>query len=197
MSAVPLIVGEAELRLITVDEFYRAAELGLYGPEEKLELIDGIVVSRVSPQRWQHAAVIRELEALLLISMPRDSTVISQQPVSVNNLTEPEPDLAIYRGSRQTFWKRHPKIEEALLVVEVSDTTIKVDRGRKRTLYAESMVPEYWVVSIEGMVVEVYRQPLEGDYTETEIFNPGQGLLVPFGGGIVEVDDIFAPLVEE
>lgn len=197
MSAVPLVVGEAELRLVTVGEFYRAAELGLYGAEEKLELIDGIVVSRMSPQRWQHASVVRELEVLLRFAEALDCTVVIQQPVSISNLTEPEPDIAVYRGSRKTFWKRHPNVNEAVLIIEVSDTTLKVDRGRKRTLYAESMVPEYWVVSIENKLVEVYQNPVDGDYSETAIFGLGQALKTNFGGGILKVDDIFAPLNED
>ena len=80
-----------------------------------------------------------------------------QAPVALDDESEPEPDVAVVRGSAREYWDQHPS--RPVLVVEVADSSIALDRELKASLYARAGVPEYWIVSIPDGVVEVHRQP--------------------------------------
>ncbi len=146
-----------EHRLWTREEFERAGEMGLFGPEERLELIAGEVVRKITPQKTPHATSLSlASEALRRIVGP-DCHLRDQLPLALGPDSEPEPDLAVVAGSPRDYEGEHPAT--ALLVVEVSDTTLTFDRTTKAGLYASAGVREYWIINLRDRVLEVLREP--------------------------------------
>jgi Uma2 family endonuclease len=144
-------------RLWSRDEFERAGELGLFGPEERLELIGGEVVRKMTPQKTPHATSIRLAEEVLRRVAGPGFDVRVQLPLALGTHSEPEPDIAVVVGSPRDYEVEHPTT--AALVVEVSDTTLTFDRTTKASLYASAGVPEYWIVNLRDHALEVLREP--------------------------------------
>lgn len=145
-----------ERRRFTREEFERAGALGLF-EGERLELIGGEIVRKVTPQQSAHAAAIRRVEEALRAVFGRGFDVRVQLPLALVEHSEPEPDVSVVRGSFEDYEQSHPT--EAVLVVKVSDTSLRFDRGVKACLYASARIQEYWVVNLVERVVEVHRDP--------------------------------------
>jgi Uma2 family endonuclease len=149
-------VGSAR-RLWTRHEFERAGELGVFGPEERLELIAGEVIRKVTPQKTPHATTIRLIEEWLRGLAIADIDVRVQLPVALDDHSEPEPDITVATGGPRDYEREHPST--ALLLVEVADTTLAFDRTVKAGLYAKAGVQEYWIVNLRDRVLEIHRSP--------------------------------------
>jgi Uma2 family endonuclease len=144
-------------RLWSRQEFERAGELGLFGPEERLELIDGEVIRKVTPQKSPHATGVSLGATALGAACGPGHHVRVQLPLALGPRSEPEPDLCVVSGQPRDYAASHPS--RAALVVEVADTTLTLDRTLKAGLYAEAGVIEYWIVNLVDRVLEVHREP--------------------------------------
>lgn len=144
-------------RLWTVEEYNCAASLGLFGPEERLELIEGEVIQKASPQGTSHATGIRAVEEALRKVFATGYDIRTQLPMIFGTRSEPEPDVAVVAGSFRDYKQQHPTT--AVLVVEAAGTTLPFDRTTKAALYARAGIPEYWIVNLADRVLEVHRQP--------------------------------------
>lgn len=142
-------------------EYYQMAEAGMFQPDEHVELIDGEIIT-MTPQRSQHAAVIGKVEAALRQAFGEGYWVRTQMPLAVSEDSDPEPDVAIVPGSPNDYLNEHPTT--ALLVVEVSDTTLPLDREKKAWLYAQYQIPEYWILNLKDNQLEVFRNPQSSKY---------------------------------
>lgn len=145
-----------ERRRFTRSEFERAGALGLF-EGERLELIGGEIVRKVTPQQSAHAAAIRRVEEALRSVFNQGFDVRVQLPIALADHSEPEPDVSVVRGSFADYEQSHPT--SALLVVEVADTSLRFDRGAKASLYAGARIPEYWIVNLVERIIEVHRDP--------------------------------------
>lgn len=132
----------------------------IFQPGERVELIDGVIVD-MSPQKSFHAVATRLVEEALRIIFAADHDVRVQMPLALDDASEPEPDVAVVPGRARDYTKAHPTT--AVLIVEVSDATLKLDRNTKSALYARNRIPEYWIVNLKSNTLEVYRQP-EGNH---------------------------------
>jgi Uma2 family endonuclease len=178
----------------TIEEYYRMAEAGILGPEERTELIDGEILV-MSPQHAPHATAVGLADDLVR-DIFRDGYVVRVQfPIDVPEVSNPEPDIAVVPGSRRDFGAGHPRY--AVLIVEVSETTLQHDR-RKAELYARIQVPDYWIVDLNRQQVEVRRDPVEDPtapgsyvYRTVAIYRRGQ-TITPLAapGREVLVDDL-------
>jgi Uma2 family endonuclease len=148
--------GPPERRLFTRAEYQRLGDLGLFDGE-RLELIGGEIVRKVTPQHSRHAAAIRHVEEALRAAFGQGVDVRVQLPLALAEHSEPEPDVSVVPGSFRDYVDDHPK--SALLIVEVADSSLRFDRGAKASLYAAAGVPEYWIVNIRERTVEVRSQP--------------------------------------
>jgi Uma2 family endonuclease len=148
---------ELEPRPIRVEEYHRMIETGILGEKDKVELIEGVIVS-VSPQSRKHAFVIQRLVALLsrLLDEGRYA-VLPQLPLTLGDLNEPEPDVAVVPAEEAGSPTRHPS--KAVLVVEVSGDSLARDRRFKTSVYARFNVTEYWIVNLQDETIEVHRDP--------------------------------------
>jgi Uma2 family endonuclease len=140
----------------STEQYYRLADLGILGPEERTELIHGEILT-LSPQRTYHATVVSLAAKALGPAFGDNTYVRQQQPLSALPDSEPEPDIAVVGGSPEDYLEQHPR--EALLVLEVSDTTLRFDTGAKAELYAAMGVRDYWVADLRHRRLLVYRDP--------------------------------------
>lgn len=144
-------------RLWSSAEFRRAGELGLFDPEERVELIGGEITRKMTPQTSEHASAISLISEALRTFLPAGHHVRIQLPLALSSQSEPEPDVAIVAGEIRDYEQEHPAT--AVLVVEVADTTLVFDRTIKASLYASAAIPEYWIVNLRDLVLEVHRDP--------------------------------------
>jgi len=137
-------------------EYERLIEQGVFRPGERLELLAGQLVVR-EPQGTPHATAIRLVTRALLAVFRQGWSVDMQLPVALDEESEPEPDVVVTAGEPREFLASHP--HHPVLVVEVAETSLALDRVEKGSLYARAQVPEYWIVNLNGRVLEVYREP--------------------------------------
>ena len=158
----------------SAEDFHRMAEAGILGEDDRVELIRGEVVE-LSPIGKRHAYVLNALVDLL--APLRGKALLSvQNPLLLSPDTEVYPDLALLQPPRTRYRDRLPEAKDALLVVEVADTSLRYDLQVKLPLYAQAGVPEVWVVDLEGKRVLVHRKPEGGGYREAEALGPGARL---------------------
>lgn len=136
------------------DEYYSLAAHG-YFDNERVELIHGRIVV-MTPMGNEHAVAMGLVDQALRVVFQPGFWIRIQLPIRLNNFSEPEPDLVVVSGSPRDF-KEHPTT--ALLVVEVSDTTLQTDRKIKAPLYAAANLPEYWILNLPDKQLEVHRDP--------------------------------------
>lgn len=158
----------------TVDEYYQMIELGLLKDYEKAEIIEGELIKKMTIGD-RHAAIVNFLNRFFVKNVSDDILVSIQNPVRLSDYSEPEPDVAL-ADLRKYDGKRHPRPSEIILIVEVSDSTLKYDRDVKLALYAAAEIPEVWIVNLPNDIVEVHRQPGVGIYQIAKIFKRGENV---------------------
>src|SRR5438093_9282804 len=174
----------------TTEHYLRLVDEGVLGPDDKVELLAGVIVATPS-SNTRHAAGIVRLSHALFRAVGDRAVVRIQLPLIAGIYSMPEPDGAVVPGAIRDYDHEHPST--ALLVVEVSDTSLKQDRLTKRAIYAAGGIPEYWIVNLRDDCVEVRRGPEPGSrrYTSTAIARRGEGIeLVALPGVAIVVDDL-------
>ncbi len=171
---------EVEVRkhLFTVEEFHRMAEAGIFGEDDRLELVDGVIVE-MSAIGSPHAACVRRLSDLFWQRARTVAIVDVQNAVILSERTELYPDLALLKERADFYSKSHPRPGDVLLVVEVADTTLRYDRRIKVPRYARAGIPEVWVVDLHARAIDVYRRPAADGYGEHQHVGPTQSLPIP------------------
>jgi Uma2 family endonuclease len=145
------------LRRWTRPEYERLVECGVLATGERVELLDGLLVVR-EPQGGRHAMAVRMVEEALRRVFRAGWDVRSQLPIALDPDSEPEPDVSVVAGSFRDYPTAHPT--SPVLVVEVADTSLALDRGEKAALYARAHVREYWIVDLVNGQLEVRRDPM-------------------------------------
>lgn len=146
-------------------EYDKLVELGVF-EGERIELLDGQLV-RMNPPKPPHASTVDKLMLLLVRGLSTQAGVRIQQPFAANEESEPQPDLALVPLA--TYEIEHPN--QAQLIIEVSESSIRYDRGPKLRVYAEAGVPEYWIVNLEQRLIEVHRKPANGRYWQVQSYD--------------------------
>jgi Uma2 family endonuclease len=150
---------------LTVEEYYQMAEVGLLAPDARVELIDGEIVD-MAPIGSRHAAAVSLLAERLIRGVGEAAIVWIQSPVRLDARSEPQPDLALLHPRGDRYAGGHPGPADVLLLIEVSDATLRYDREIKTGLYARHGVPEVWVVDLPNGRLHVLREPREGGYAD-------------------------------
>lgn len=138
-------------------------ETGILAPDARVELIDGEIFD-MAPIGSSHAGTVARLCRLLGMAVGNAAIVWPQNPVILGSDSAPQPDIALLRPRQDFYTASHPRPDDVLLLIEVSDTTLQVDRTVKVRLYATAGIVEYWIVDLEHCTVEVYREPRDGEY---------------------------------
>ena len=138
-------------------EFDRLIDIGVFSPDERLELLGGeLIVSE--PQKSAHYTAIGLVDDALRAALPRGWLVRTQGPIELDDESQPEPDIAVTPGDRRSYSRRHPS--RPALVVEVAESRLAFDREHKGSLYARARLEDYWIVNLVDRVLEVYRRPV-------------------------------------
>lgn len=166
MAAAPAEV----IRPLRRVEYDRLVALGVF-QDERVELLDGALYA-MSPIGTPHNFAVQELTELLILALHGRAKVRPQMSFAASELSEPEPDLTI---TPLVSWK-HEQANQAHVIIEVAETSLAIDRGRKSRLYASSGVPEYWIVNLPERCIEVYTQPHGNAYAHVDRYEPGQSL---------------------
>jgi Uma2 family endonuclease len=181
-----------QVRRWTRQEYERMTEAGVLTPNDRVELIGGEILT-VTPQKSPHATAVSLINEAVRGVVGTNRHVRIQLPLALTDDSEPEPDIAIVSGSIRDYRDAHP--ESALLLIEVSDSTLAFDRHVKASLYARAGVPEYWIVNLIESVVEIYREPAQNpserfgwSYARSDRFASGDSIPTPFGGGVLVAD---------
>jgi Uma2 family endonuclease len=172
--------------LLTVDEYYRMAEVGLLVPKARVELIEGEIID-MAPIGTRHGSAVKRLNHLLTAALGDSVIVAVQDSLRLSNRSEPQPDLMVLKARADFYREAHPNADDVLLLIEVSDTTARYDRGVKLNLYARHGVCEVWIVDLDNGLMRTYRNPRGDTYSEVqETAQPG--LLAPHALPGVRID---------
>ncbi len=184
----------SDLYRFTVEPYERMGKLGILTEDDRVELIDGYLVTKRGkkpPHVWAVESVDLLLKALLV-----GFCIRRESPTAMPPADESEPNILVARGSRLSYLARHPGPGDVVLVVEVSDTTYHRDRGKKWKANARSGIPAYWIVNIPARRVEVYTDPTPEGYQTRRDHQAGESIPVVIDGqevGRVAVDEILPP----
>jgi Uma2 family endonuclease len=150
-------------RPLTVADYHRMGEVGILTERDRVELIEGELIA-MSPIGSEHAGAVNALTRRLVQVVGERGIVAVQNPVRLDDLSEPQPDFAVLKPRPDDYRKATPCPEEVLLIIEVADSSLSYDRGVKRSLYARHGIPEFWIVNLTAGEVEVCRAPSGDSY---------------------------------
>ncbi len=189
MATIPLPAPSRHL--ITVDAFHRMGETGILGPADRVELIDGEIID-MPPIGALHAAIVDLLARHFARRAGESVLVRCQNPLRLDDVSEPEPDIVILRPRADFYTTAHPGPADARLVIEVADTSLAYDLGVKVPLYARHGIPEVWVIDAATRRTRVFRQPAGTGYSHDSHVEPHEPLSCP-----EVVDDAGKPVAVE
>jgi Uma2 family endonuclease len=144
------------LRRFSVAEYHRLIDAELFDPDERIELLEGWIVAKMT-RKPPHDAVVDRVAELLRQVLPPGLRVRIQSAITTED-SEPEPDLAVVRGGALDYAERHPGADDIALIVEVADSSVERDRAKAR-IYARAGIAGYWIVNLPEGWVEVYAGP--------------------------------------
>ena len=180
-------------RKFTVAEYYRMAEEGILQPTERVELIDGVIFV-MAPIGRPHAVGVRRMEQVLHQALGAAATISVQNPLRLDDYSDPEPDIAVLRLREDEYLTAHPGPEDTLLVMEVADSTLAFDLEVKSRRYAAAGIPEMWVMNLPGDCIDRLDLPMPAGYARHTIFRRGETLRPAALPGLeLAVDDLLPP----
>ena len=180
-------------RKFTVAEYYRMAEEGILHPTERVELIDGVIFV-MAPIGMPHAVGVRRMEQALHQALGSAAIISVQNPLRLDDYSDPEPDIAVLRLREDEYLNSHPGSEDTLLVMEVADSSLAFDREVKSRRYAAAGIPEMWVMNLPGDCIDRLDLPMPAGYGRHTVFRRGETLRPAALPGLeLAVNDLLPP----
>lgn len=183
------------VRRFTIDEYHRLIETDVLGEDDRVELLEGWIAPKMTHSPM-HDAVVDLVDEALRRLLPRGWRT-RVQSAATTATSEPEPDVAVVRGAARDYLTKHPGPQDTGLVIEVADSSLRLDRTTKLRIYAAAMMPEYWIVNLPDRQIEVFRNPtlLKGQpaFADQVVFRAGDSIPLLLGGstfGEVLADDL-------
>jgi Uma2 family endonuclease len=152
---------------LSVEAYHRMGEAGILAPDARVELIEGEIID-MAPIGSRHAGTVKHLARILQRAVGDLAIVQIQDPVSLDDHSEPQPDVALLRPRRDFYKSAHPRPADVLLIIEVAEASLRYDGEVKVPLYARHAIPEVWLVDLEGRCLMRYRDPREGVYARVD-----------------------------
>ena len=183
----------SQTRKFTAAEYYRMAEVGILKSDERVELIEGeiIVMPPIGPE---HADEVNQFNAVFAPSAPGRFRISIQNPVQLDDGSEPQPDVTLLRLRPEGYRSAHPAPTDVLLVVEISDSSLAYDRDIKAHIYGRNAIPETWVRNLAEGCIERFTQPGPDGYALHTVHRRGETLTpVSLPDLEIEVDDLLPP----
>lgn len=141
------------------------SESGILEPDERTELILGQIILMVA-KGTPHVISLQLLANQLRNQIKGQGLVRTQDPIVLDNFSEPEPDLVLVKGEILDYVDQHPRPSDVLLLVEIADSTLKYDTDTKDKVYAQASIQEYWVIALKNRQIHVFREPTAMGYTQ-------------------------------
>lgn len=154
-------------RAFTIHDYARMRESGILTEDDRVELIDG-EIRNMSPIGPHHAAIVTKIVKFLMNQVNDEAIISPQNPVQLNDYTEPQPDIAVLYYRDDYYAQALPSADDILILIEVADTTLKYDREEKIPRYAQAGIPEAWIVNLGEQLIEQYTLPVKGQYTHIQ-----------------------------
>jgi Uma2 family endonuclease len=164
---------QTQRRLFTVKEYHLMSEAGVFGDNDRVELIEGEII-QMAAIGTRHASCVKRLIAVFYDLERRRAIIGVQDPIQLTERNEPQPDVVLLQPCADYYATAHPIPSEVLLLVEVSDSTVDFDRDVKVPNYARSGIQEVWLWDLEANCLEVYRNPTANGYTSIQKFERGE-----------------------
>lgn len=157
----------------TVEEYHRMGEARIFHEDSRVELIEGDVL-HMCPIGTRHTGGVNRLNALFTRRLGSRVVVSVQNPMILDDFSEPQPDLTILAFRSDYYDGAHPRPSDTLLAIEVADSSLSFDRRIKSALYARKHIRELWIVDVAGKGLEVYRRPTASGYREHQRLTRGK-----------------------
>jgi Uma2 family endonuclease len=163
-------------KLFTVTEFHQMIETGILKESARVELFNGEIIEMfaIGPR---HASQVDRLNELLTAKLRKVAIVRVQNPITLSDYSEPQPDLTLLKRRADFYVNEHPTPADALVVIEVADSTVEKDRRAKIPAYALAGIPETWLIDLVEDRIEVHSNPYNGVYQEVRIIQRGQKVI--------------------
>ncbi|MEA5464493.1 Uma2 family endonuclease [Leptothoe sp. PORK10 BA2] len=197
MVALPSLPLDAQtLKRWNVDEYHRMAESGLLAESERTELLTGQIILMIA-KGTPHVTALRLVATALDNSLANQPYFVStQDPIQLDDYSEPEPDLVIVKGDFLDYAAHHPTPQDICLVVEVADSTLKQDCEVKDKLYAQAGITDYWVLDLPHRQLHIFRTPTPTGYTSHLILKQDQQLSpLAFPDMVLALENLLPPVV--
>ena len=178
------------LMRVSCERYHALIKSGGLTEDDRIELINGYLVTKMSIGP-NHGGTVNRLNRLLSKCFSDDFLVIIQNPITIHEYSEPEPDIVVAKFREDFYAKGHPQPEDILLVIEVADTSLAFDRNAKIPLYASCGIVESWLVDLVQREVTVYQQPAGASYAQQAVYRGGDSLPLPgASGAVIAVADL-------
>ncbi|MEA5531652.1 Uma2 family endonuclease [Dolichospermum sp. UHCC 0684] len=164
-----------QLRLWTVDEYHRMAEAGIFEPSERVELLEGKIIWMVA-KGTAHSSAVGRTNKLLQNRLGNQAWIAVQDPVKLNERSEPEPDIAVVKIDPLDYADHHPTPAEIYLIIEVADSSLKLDTEIKAKAYSQAGIKDYWVLDVVKRELIVFRNPTTEGYQNRETITEHQNI---------------------
>jgi Uma2 family endonuclease len=178
---------------ITVHDYHRMAEVGVLAPDARVELIEGEIID-MAPIGKDHQSIVDQLNRALVLAVGDDAIVRVQGSIRLSQWSEPEPDVVVLAPRPDFYRGEFAMGTDTLLVIEVSDTTLRYDRDKKVPLYASGGVPEVWIVDVQNDALLVYGDLRNGKYEQhVALDRPATVPMSRLPGVVLDLAALFAP----
>lgn len=176
----------------TARDYEKMIALGLIGPETRVELIDGEILS-MSPANEPHEGMVRLILNRLIPQLGQLATIDVQNALALGERSRPEPDLMLLKPRLDAYRHHRPRPEDVLLLIEVADSSLQKDRTLKIPNYAQAGVAEVWIVDLAGHCIEMYRDPVaeRKTYAQSLVLHQGQAVCSTLPRIALTVDELF------
>jgi len=165
-------------KLFTTTEYHQLIETGVLKEDDRFELLNGEIIE-ISPIGPRHAACVNRMNTLLSDKARKRAVVSIQNPMTLSDYSEPQPDFALLKPKADFYASAHPTPADALVIIEVADSNVETDRRNKIPTYAFAGVREVWLIDLVNDRIEVHSNPFKGVYQEVRIIQRGQNLTSP------------------
>ncbi|HMO48649.1 MAG TPA: Uma2 family endonuclease [Rubrivivax sp.] len=191
MGAIDQLPPPLKRHRLRADEYQQLGRTGIIGPELRVELLDGEIIE-MAPIGTRHWAMVNRLDMLLKQAIGKRAIVSSQSSFRLDDYSEPEPDLALFKWRDDFYATALPTPADTLLLIEVSDSSLRYDREIKLPRYARRGVPEVWIVDLEAQLLRVHREPNGDDFLQgSATATPGIFGLAALPGVPVDLTGLF------